>query len=209
MTQVNAEANELLAPALDCASSRGDGRSEDTDRIDDVAIDNVRLVPVGQSIHYRKRAQAAEQKLQELSEQLRSAQSQAETLTRKINQLQTEQALTCKLIAAGANDVETALLVARSRLSGKDGADLSAVADVDGIVEQLRTDKAYLFGPAMGLTVPDGKANDAGAAAPRTTCAKDRLASGQSSLEKAAKRAATTGSRADLQDYLRVRRNFV
>lgn len=180
MTQVNAEANEL---------------SEDTDRIDDVAIDNIRLVPVGQSIRYRKRAQAAEQKVQELSEQLSSTQSQAETLTRKISQLETEQALTRKLVAAGASDLETALLVARSRVSTKDGA------DVDGIVEQLRTEKAYLFGLA--------KANDTGAAAPRTTCAKDRLASGQSTLEKAAKRAATTGSRADLQDYLRVRRNLI
>jgi hypothetical protein len=46
-------------------------------------------------------------------------------------------------------------------------------------------------------------------AASRTTPAKDRVNSGQSVLEKAAAKAAATGSRIDLQEYLKLRRNFL
>lgn len=214
MSQVNAEANALLAsapaPVLrqeDAGASRGDG-SEDKDRTGDISIDNVRapfcdtsqngnparLVPVAESIRYRKRAQAAEQKVEKLSEQLNAVLSEAQELADKFSQLETEQVLTRKLVAAGASDLETALLVARAR-AAEDGA------DVDGLVEQLGREKPHLFDSAkIGNTVPWGT---------RTAPAKDRPASGKSSLAKAAAKAASTGSRVDLHEYLRLRRNFV
>ena len=68
-------------------------------------------------------------------------------------------------------------------------------------VEQLKAEKTYLF----GLT-------DVGYSSERvtrTTPAKDRLDTGRSSLEKAAKRAAMSGSKRDLQEYLKLRRNFL
>jgi hypothetical protein len=179
MSQVDAEANVL---------------SEDKDRTDDVLIDNVKLVPVAESIRYRKRAQAAEQKAEQLSEQLNAVRCEAQELTVKMNQLETERLMTRKLVAAGVIDLETALLIARTRASD-DGADM------DGLVKQLRSEKPYLFGSA--------KTGDTGAAAPRTAPVKDRLASNKSSLAKAAMKAASTGSRADLHEYLRLRRNFV
>ncbi len=179
MSQVDAEANVL---------------SEDKDRTDDISIDNVKLVPVAESIRYRKRAQAAEQKVEQLSEQLSALRSEAQELTEKMGQLDSEQVLTRKLVAAGASDLETALLVARARASKDE-------ADIDGLVEQLRSEKPHLFSSA--------KVSDTGAAAPRTAPAKDRLASCKSSLEKAATKAASTGSRVDLHEYLRLRRNFV
>jgi hypothetical protein len=179
MSRVDAEANVL---------------SENKDRADDVVIDNVRLVPVAESIRYRKRAQIAEQKAEQLSEQLSSVRREAQELSERIEQLKSEQSLTRKLVAAGASDIETALLVAKAR-AVKNGT------DVDGVVEQLRIDKPHLFGTA--------KDDDTGAAAPRTAVVKDRLSSGKSNLAKAASKAATTGSRVDLHEYLRLRRNFV
>ena len=180
MSQVNAEAKE---------------RSEDQERTDDVLIDGVRLVPLTESVRYHKRAQIAEQKVEQLSEQLSEALYRTEDMSEKMNQLQAEQVLARKLVAAGANDLETAMLVAKARTTVTDDTDL------DSVVEQLRSEKTYLFGPAdQGQT---------GAAAPRITPAKERLGSSQSSLEKAAKRAASTGSRTDLQEYLKLRRNFL
>ncbi len=179
MSRVDAEANVL---------------SEDKDRIDDISIDNVRLVPVAESIRYRKRAQVAEQKAEHLSEQISAVRREAQELTAKMNQLESERSLTRKLVAAGASDLETALLVARAR-ADKEGT------DVDALVEQLRIEKPHLFGSA--------EVGDKGAAAPRTAVVKDRLSSGKSSLAKAASKAATTGSRVDLHEYLRLRRNFV
>ena len=164
-------------------------RSEDPD-----GIDNDKMVPVSESVRYRKRAQKAEQKVKDLSEQLDESRSQAKTLSERMSRLETEQTLTRKLVAAGAGDIETALLVAKERLAQSEDH------DADTVVEQLRTEKAHLF--------DSGKASDKAAGATRTTPAKDRLSSAQSTLDKAAKRAAASGSRTDLQQYLRLRRNF-
>jgi chromosome segregation ATPase len=165
--------------------------SEDTD---DVTVDNAKLVPVAESIRYRKRAQAAEQKIEQLNEQLKSVHDETQQLTQKMNQLETEQSLTKKLLAAGASDIETALLVAKSRAADDD-------ADADSLVEQLKNDKPHLFGSARpNSTVPQRT---------RTAGAKDSSASGRMSLSKAAARAASTGSRDDLHEYLRLRRNYL
>jgi hypothetical protein len=66
------------------------------------------------------------------------------------------------------------------------------------VVEQLRKEKGYLFSNTPAAAVGS-----------RTSGAKDKLSGTAGTLERAAKRAANTGSRADLQEYLRVRRNFV
>jgi hypothetical protein len=98
-----------------------------------------------------------------------------------------------KLAAAGAVDLETAALIAKARVEGEGKADL------DGVIEQLRKEKQYLFAEQAS----------GGMRAKRTAGAKDRVQSSQMVLEKAAKEAAVTGSRTDLQKYLKLRRNFV
>jgi len=70
---------------------------------------------------------------------------------------------------------------------------------LDGVVEQLKKEKQYLFG---------SKTNEV-MAAKRTAPVKERVQSNRGVLEKAAEKAATTGNRADLQEYLKLRRNFV
>ena len=154
--------------------------------------DNTKLVPVAESIRYRKRAQTAEKKLEVLTEQLEAAKAQTAKLSEQLSDIQAEQKLMRKLAAEGAVDIETAVLIAKARMQGQDQADL------DGVIEQLKEDKQYLFGGTGGTT-----------AAKKTAAAKERLPNSQAILERAAKKAATTGNRADLQEYLKLRRNFI
>ena len=70
---------------------------------------------------------------------------------------------------------------------------------MDGVIEQLKKEKQYLFAGNNSST----------ATAKKTAGAKDRIENSQTILERAAKKAATTGNRIDLQEYLRLRRNFV
>ena len=155
--------------------------------------DSLKLVPLAESIRYRKRAQSAEKKVETLAEALAETKSQAAKMAEQLSSIQVEQKLTRKLAAAGAVDLETAVLVAKARVKGQDDADL------DACVEQLKTEKQYLFG-----------SNDGGTAtAKKTAGAKDRVTNNQTVLERAAKKAATTGNRTDLQEYLKLRRNFI
>jgi hypothetical protein len=71
-------------------------------------------------------------------------------------------------------------------------------ADVTGVIEQLKKEKQYLFGGTSGAVTPA-----------KTAGARERVTSNETILEKAAKKAATTGNRADLHEYLRLRRNFL
>jgi hypothetical protein len=154
--------------------------------------DNLKLVPVAESIRYRKRAQSAEKKVESLAEELAEAKTQAAKMSEQLKGVQTEQRLMRKLAAAGTLDLEAAVLIARARIED------APEADLDGVIEQLRKEKQYLFTNTPGTIT-----------AKRTAGAKERVANGQTVLDAAAKKAATTGNRADLQKYLRLRRNFL
>ena len=164
--------------------------SEDTTPVSD--NDSTRLVPVAESIRYRKRAQSAEKKIEELTEQLAQAKSQTAELTGHLSDIQTEQKLMRQLAAAGAVDLETAVLIAKARIQDKDDA------DVAGVIEQLKREKQFLFAVGSPGPVPT-----------KTAGARDRVTNSQTLLERAAKKAATTGSRTDLHEYLKLRRNFL
>jgi uncharacterized protein YhaN len=155
-------------------------------------ITNQKLVPVTESIRYRKRAQSAEKKIETLAEQLARAKSQTSEMAKELSSIRMEQTLTRKLATAGAIDIETAVLIAKAKIGDETEADL------DGVVEQLKKEKQYLFSGTVAT-----------ATARKTAGAKDRTQNSQTILERAAKKAATTGNRTDLQDYLKLRRNFV
>lgn len=155
--------------------------------------DNVKYVPVAESIRYRKRAQSAEKQLEDLNEQLTQAKSAAAKMTEKLNEIQLEQNLMRKLAAAGTVDLETAVLIAKSRTEGDSGA------DINGVIEQLKKEKQYLF-RQKDFDTPAIK---------KTAGVRQRVQNSQTFLERAAKKAATTGSRTDLQEYLKLRRNYL
>ena len=124
--------------------------------------------------------------------QLAQANQQIAQMSRDLEDLQIAQKLTHKLAAAGAIDLEAAVLVAKARIGD------TAQADIDACVAQLRKEKAYLFGGSTETT-----------ASRKTASARDRATTGQTALEQAAQKAAKTGSRADLHHYLKLRRNFL
>jgi len=157
--------------------------------------DNTKFVPVAESIRYRKRAQSAEKKVEDLMEQLAQAKSQVTKISEQLSDIQAEHKLRSKLAAARSIDLETAVLLTRARMKGKEQADL------DGVIEQLKKEKQYLFGGSASTVTTK-----------KTSGAKESAFGGagnQTILEKAAKRAATTGNRTDLQEYLKLRRNFL
>ena len=154
--------------------------------------DNLKLVPISESIRYRKRAQSAEKKVEALAQKLAEAKTETTKMAEQLNNMQIEQKLTRRLVAAGAVDLETAVLIAKARIEGE------TQADVDGVIEQLKKEKQYLFAGVSGTSTSK-----------KTAGAKDRMQNSQTILERAAKKAATTGNRTDLQEYLKLRRNFV
>ena len=114
-------------------------------------------------------------------------------MTEQLNDIQFEQKLTQKLAVAGAVDLETATLIAKNRMNGQNEADL------DDCIGQLKKEKQYLFTNNVNTTAMSQK----------TSPVKERIVNSQTILERAAKKAATTGNRTDLQEYLKLRRNFV
>ena len=159
-----------------------------------------KLVDVSEAIRYRKRAQAAEQKKTILEQELTEKQAEVERLNQNLSQMTIERQLIDKLVSAGVRDLEAAVIIGRTKL--QDDKETTA-ADV---VEQLRKEKSYLFSDTQAAAVsPFDKLR----ASTKTSGVKDRLSGATGTLERAAKKAATTGSRTDLQEYLRARRNFV
>ncbi len=154
--------------------------------------DSTKLVPVAESIRYRKRAQSAEKKIESLTEQLAQAKTQTAELSEQLSDIQIEQKLMRQLAVAGAIDLETAGLIARARMQEKPDA------DVTGVIEQLKKEKQYLFAGSNSSVSPT-----------KTAGARDRVTNSQTLLERAAKKAATTGNRTDLHEYLKLRRNFI
>lgn len=159
---------------------------------DESSADVGKVVPVTESIRYRRRAQSAEKKAQALAEQLAQANEKITKMSEDLDSLQLDQKLAHKLTSAGVVDLEAAVLIARTRMQDR------AEADVDSCVEQLKNEKHYLFGPSQEALTPR-----------KTAGAKDRVTHGQTVLERAAARAAQTGHRTDLQQYLKLRRKLL
>ena len=157
-----------------------------------VGGEELRLVPVAESIRYRKRAQSAEKQVEALAEQLAEAKSQAARAGEELEGVRREERIVRKLAGCGVVDLEAAVLLAKAKLEGEPGADL------DAVIEQLTREKQYLF----------AEANRA-AAAKKTSGVRERVQNSRTVLEKAAKKAATTGNRADLQEYLKLRRSLL
>jgi len=168
-------------------------QSEKEHEFEQAPGDPTKLVPVGESIRYRKRAQSAEKQAQELADQLARANERLVQMSDQMDTLHLDRKLTRQLTAAGAIDLEAAALVAKSRMADK-GAD----SDIGECVEQLRTEKPYLF----------GRSSEA-ATSRKTAGAKDRVAQNRTALQQAAAKAARTGQRADLQAYLKLRRSLL
>ena len=157
-----------------------------------MSSEDSKLVPVGESIRYRKRAQSAEKQVEALSEQLVESKSQMERMAEELNSIRSEHEIMRRLTDCGVVDLEAAILIVKAKLGDEPQADL------DGVIKQLRREKQYLFTDSQSRS-----------ASIKTSGARDRVRDSQAVLERAANKAATTGNRVDLQEYLKLRRNFL
>jgi len=160
--------------------------SEDTDSGDE------KLVPVGEAIRYRKRAQGAEKAAAVLAEEAKELRELNAELRVELEAMRTDHELTKALFSVGAVDLEAAVLIAKSRLEGG-GAD-----DIASVVESLRQEKPYLFG---------GHSNRK--AALKTAGVRENDPAGQRALADRASKASASGSRVDVHEYMRFRRRFM
>lgn len=134
-------------------------------------------------------ADPKQENTEDLAEQLAQANERIAQMSREAGDLKLDRQLMQKLAAAGVVDLEAALLMAKARLDEQ--------GNVDQTVEQLRTEKRYLFASSSGEKT----------VARKTAGPRDRVGSKSTLLEQAAKKAARTGNRADLLEYLRLRRS--
>jgi len=143
------------------------------------------LVPVSEAIGYRKRAQAAEQQVGQMREQLEGVQSQLDEAKQTINSLERRQKIDELLAESEAIDVDAARLLTEHAVMQMDEPDLAAA------VEDLKRHKPYLF-----------RRRASGGASVMAARVEDR----SDGFEQAAEQAVATGNRKDLLRYLRLRR---
>ena len=158
-------------------------------------IDQSQLVPVSEAIKYRKRAQAAEQQVEQLTRRLDEQQQQQQELKTNLDAMKLETELTQQLAQAGVIDVEAALLLAQKI---KDSPENKG-KDTKRLIEVLRRERPYFFSSAINEMSGTLAAPTAGI-----------QAQGHGSvgiLTRAAQQARQSGSRKDMQEYLRLRRS--
>lgn len=155
---------------------------EDTDQL--TATD--KLVPVSEAIRYRKRAQTAEQQLEQINERLRAMSAKLEEANQAVADLERRQKVDALLMESDAIDLEAARLLTERAVLTMDEP------DIEMAVEDLRRHKPYLFRRRHD---PDDSA-----------MAPSIHTDGHDPAEQAAEQAARTGDRRDLLRYLRLRR---
>ncbi len=144
-----------------------------------------KLVPVTEAIRYRRRAQAAEQSLQEMRSTLDKMKSDLDAANQTIDRLDRRGKIDALLREADTIDLEA------GRLLTEIAIDSMAQPDVRAAVDELRRAKPYLFHRRAS--------NASGALAP---AAEESF----SPTHAAAQDALHTGDRRDLLRYLRLRR---
>jgi len=184
--------------------------------------DKTKLVDVRESIRYRRRAQEAERRCAALEEearemrqsqdeqtkvlagQLASERRERESLQERLEQLELERGLERELVRAGARDPETALLVARerlsrlpSRLAADEGQMSDPAATLAALAREVLDEKPYLKAAQREDIPPLGRPAQG---------VRPRVDQGQARLKKLAESARTTGRRSDLCEYMRARR---
>lgn len=168
------------------AQSESSPTMSETEPISDQSPDE-KLVPVSESIRYRRRAQAAEQKLNELQAQLTEANDELSEVRDQLTNAERRSRIDQLLVASDAIDIEAARLLTEVAIEQMDEADVAEVID------DLRRHKPYLFRQR------GSRGNGSLSPRPRPQGIGD-------STDEAAAAASATGDRRDLLRYLRLRR---
>ncbi len=164
------------------------------------STESVQMVPVSEAIKYRKRAQAAEQQIESLSEQVEEHQQAHKSAQTRLAQSELENELTRQLVDAGVVDTEVALLLLHEQLHrGEDDP------NINKIIQTMQQQRPYLFN-----RLANGSAGEMSYVPPGPTAGLPAPANGAAaSLAKTAQLAQRSGSRKDMQEYLRMRRSIL
>ena len=152
------------------------------------SVRNASHASVEEARKYRKRAQAAEKSVEQLTAQLVESDARIAEHLQTIAALERRRAIDEQLRQAEVIDLETARLLTEVAVSAMDAADVNAA------VEELRRTKPALFRSVQ---------KRASVSAPKNGHEASARAS---AMERAAVDASTTGKRSDLLRYLRLRR---
>jgi TolA-binding protein len=163
-----------------------------------------KLVPVAESIKYRRRAQQAEERLQQVEQQLKDLQQQVDKRTEEIGQAEAQRDEARQQITEMHNRLAAQRLMGQAGVIDLDAActllqgwmDLGDEMDAEAIargVEGLLLDKPFLRAATPPLP-------------PATASARPSAPAGAAQLAQAADRAARSGGRRDIANYLRLRR---
>ncbi|MFI4910036.1 MAG: hypothetical protein ACIAQZ_00065 [Sedimentisphaeraceae bacterium JB056] len=125
----------------------------------------------------------------EKTEQQPTDDFQINALKQKLKLARIENQITVELAQNGVSDLETASLVAKSRMKA------SGSLDVKEIVEKIKDDKPFLFAKSQTH-------------ATRTQPVKSDRAVSKDGLSKAAKKAAKNASRQNVFEYMKARRGW-
>ncbi len=148
-----------------------------------------RMSPVSESIRYRRRAQAAERKLEIARRDLRSVESDLEAARAAISAIERRQQIDSLLVESDVLDLEAARLLTEAAVLSMEEE------DVEEAVKDLREKRPYLFRE----TVREGRKVNGGMGV------RSRKG-GSQGLRHAAEQASVSGDRGDLLRYLRMRR---
>ena len=155
------------------------------------------LVPVTEAIKYRRRAQTAEQQIQDLTDQVKALEAEQADSQKRMETALLKRDLTSQLVAVGARDVEAALLLAKEQMRKSEGQGL----ETKNIIATLRSERPYLFCD----TVEEVRQVLAGP----TAGVQSGRGTGATNLKRLAEQARSSGNRIDMQEYLRQRRSVV
>ena len=176
-------------PATSVKVSQPDGESDLNE------CDQNQLVPVTESIKYRRRAQSAEQKVEQLTKQLQDREQEQKDVQDQLNESTLENELTQKLVQAGVSDIEVGLLLVKDKMRVPEGTP----KDIRTLIDTLRKEKPYLFTNTASEVAATLAGPTAGVRGQRTGSINN--------LSRLAQQAQHSGSRKDMQEYLRHRRS--
>ena len=179
----------------------------------DQSTTQAKLVPVTESIKYRKRAQLAESKVLEVEQKLTEMQQQVELEKKELIEMkaQREKVLNqliesdnrrkadLMLAKAGAVDIETAGMILEKRI------DLSQAVEDETLTQEINN----LFSEKPFLKKKSEAAKKQLPPMPSISSSpRQNQKSVSASLNELAKKASQTGSRKDIEQYLRLRRQL-
>jgi len=154
------------------------------------------MVRVSEAIKYRRRAQTAEQKLEQLQQQLHENEEKQKEMQLRFEEAALENELIQQLVHSGAMDIEASLLLIKQKIKGSSGKP----KELRSLVDNLRQEKPYLFSHGQDSVVSTLAGPTAGA--------KGQVGGRGNRLLRLAQQAQRSGSRKDIQEYLRVRRSI-